>query len=125
MTNELTGEDKNNPFLALGQFDLHDLQLLTEAIGLFTTNNSRLMFRADEIHEIAKITDDRKRAQAISRLTPKFEGHPLDDHEISRLELIDNLVLDAMGALEAKEGANAVIISLEEHLKKETKREQG
>lgn len=117
MTNELTGDDKTNPFLALGQFDIEDLSLLTEAIGLFVQNNSRLMFRAKEIHEIAKLPNDKQRQQALARLKPKYEGHPLDENEIDRLELIDNLVLDAMGALEAKEESVAVIVSLEEHLK--------
>jgi len=117
MTIELTGEDKNNPFLALGQFDIEDLSLLTEAIGLFVQNNSRLMFDAKEVHEVAKCTNDKERQKAISKLKPKYKGHALDDDEINRLDLIDNLVLDAMSALEAKEESGAVILSLEEHLK--------
>lgn len=117
MINDLTGDDKRNPFLALGQFDIEDLSLLTEAIGLYVQNNSRLMFNAQEVHEVAKITNDKERQKAISRLKPKYEGHPLDDDEIERLDIIDNLVLDAMGALEAKEESVAVIVSLEEHLK--------
>ena len=119
MTTHLTNEERMNPFMS-DSFDIDDLSLITEAIGLFIQNNSRLMYNAKAIMEIAKLPDD-ERMQAVSSLKPKFEGLPLSNEEIDRLELIDNFVLDAMGVKEAEDEVDGVIYSLEEHLKKNGK----
>lgn len=109
-----------NPFMS-DHFDVDDLSLLTEAIGLFIENNSRLMYNAPQIMEVAKIEDETERMMALSLLKPKFEGLPLSDMELDRLELIDNFVLDAMGVKEVESEVDGVIYSLEEHLKKNGK----
>lgn len=116
MTTHLTENEKNNPFMS-DSFDIDDLSLITEAIGLYIDNDSRLMYNAPQIMEVAKIEDEKQRMVALSLLKPKYEGQPLSDDEVDRLLLIDNLVLDAMGAKEAEDEVNAVIYSLEEHLK--------
>ena len=116
MTTHLSENEKNNPFMS-DSFDIDDLSLLTEAIGLFIENDSRLMYNAPQIMEVAKIEDETQRMQALSLLKPKYEGQPLSDGELDRLLLIDNLVLDAMGAKEAEDEVGAVIYSLEQHLK--------
>jgi hypothetical protein len=119
MTTHLTNEERMNPFMS-DHFDVDDLSLITEAIGLFIQNNSRLMYNAKAIMEIAKLPDN-ERMQAVSLLKPKFEGLPLSDMELDRLELIDNFVLDAMGVKEVESEVDGVIYSLEEHLKKNGK----
>ncbi len=116
MTTHLSENEKNNPFMS-DSFDIDDLSLITEAIGLFIENDSRLMYNAPQIMEVAKIEDETQRMMALSLLKPKYEGQPLSDDEVDRLLLIDNLVLDAMGAKEAEDEVDAVIYSLEEHLK--------
>jgi hypothetical protein len=116
MTTHLSENEKNNPFMS-DSFDIDDLSLITEAIGLFIENDSRLMYNAPQIMEVAKIEDETKRMQALSLLKQKYEGQPLSDEELDRLLLIDNLVLDAMGAKEAEDEVGAVIYSLEQHLK--------
>ena len=120
MTTHLSNEERMNPFMS-DHFDVDDLSLLTEAIGLFIENNSRLMYNAPQIMEVAKIEDETERMMALSLLKPKFEGLPLSDMELDRLELIDNFVLDAMGVKEAESEVDGVIYSLEEHLKKNGK----
>lgn len=119
MTTHLSNEERMNPFMS-DHFDVEDLSLITEAIGLFIENNSRLMYKANQIMEIAQLPDD-ERMQALSLLKPKFEGQPLSDMELDRLELIDNFVLDAMGVKEVESEVDGVIYSLEEHLKKNGK----
>lgn len=116
MTTHLTENEKNNPFMS-DSFDIDDLSLITEAIGLYIDNDSRLMYNAPQIMGVAKIEDEKQRMVALSLLKPKYEGQPLSDDEVDRLLLIDNLVLDAMGAKEAEDEVDAVIYSLEEHLK--------
>jgi len=120
MTTHLTNEERMNPFMS-DNFDVDDLSLITEAIGLYIENDSRLMYNAPQVMEVAKIQNDDERMQALSQLKPKFEGQPLSDEELDRLLLIDNLVLDAMGVKEAESEVDGVIYSLEEHLKKNGK----
>jgi hypothetical protein len=120
MTTHLSNEERMNPFMS-DHFDVEDLSLITEAIGLFIENNSRLMYNAPQIMEVAKIEDETERMMALSLLKPKFEGLPLSDMELDRLELIDNFVLDAMGVKEVESEVDGVIYSLEEHLKKNGK----
>lgn len=120
MTTHLTSEESMNPFVS-DSFSLHDLSLMTEAIGLYVKNDSRMMYSALEIMEIGKIKNERKRMIAFSQLTPRYEGQPFSGAEISRLKLIDKLIIDAMGAKEAEEEIEGVIHSLEEHLKENEK----
>ena len=117
MTTHLTSEESMNPFMS-DSFNLHDLSLMTEAKGLYVKNDSRMVYSALEIMEVGKIKNERKRMVAFSQLKPKYEGQSLSGAEISRLELIDKLIIGAMGVKEAEHEVEGVIHSLEEHLKK-------
>jgi hypothetical protein len=120
MTTHLTNEESMNPFMS-ARFDINDLSLITEAIQLFIHNNSRLMYDVNRVMEVAQIQNENERIEALSLLKPKFEGQPLSNEEIDRLELIDNFVINAMGPKEAESEVNGVIYSLEEHLRKNDK----
>ena len=48
-----------NPFMS-DSFNLHDLSLMTEAIGLYVKNDSRMMYSALEIMEVGKEPKCRK-----------------------------------------------------------------
>ena len=118
MTTHLTSEESINPFMS-DLFDIDDLSLMTEAIGLFIKNDSRLMYNAPQVMEVAQIKNDHELMVAISKLKPKYEGLPLSDIEMDRLNLIDNFIIDAMGAKEAEDEIDGVVCALEEHLRGE------
>lgn len=120
MTTHLTSEESMNPFMS-DSFNLHDLSLMTEAIGLYVKNDSRMMYSALEIMEVGKIKSERKRKVAFQKLKPRYEGQALSGAEISRLDLIDGLIVGAMGAKEAEAEVESVIHALEEHLKENEK----
>ncbi len=103
----------HNPFMPLG---FEALQLITEALFLMTEHGRRMGFSESEIHRISLLPDDEK-MKALGTIQPSINGPELTDSEQEIIGFIDELIIDAMGYLEAKEIAKETIPDIEDFLK--------
>lgn len=103
-----------NPF---SRFTFDALQLLTEALFVFSEIGHRMGYDRNEVNRIAMLTDEAEKEQAIQALKPNLNGPLLTDEERLILGILDHFSLEAMTDLEAHEIAKEVIPDIENFLK--------
>lgn len=103
-----------NPF---GGMTFEALQLLTEALFMFSKHEHRMGYDRAEVERIAQLTNEDEKDEAIQNLTPTMNGPLLTDDEQAIVGFIDHFIMEAMADLEAHEIAKEGMPDIEDFLK--------
>lgn len=103
-----------NPFSGM---TFEALQLLTEALFVFSQHEHRMGYDRAEVDRIAQLTNEEEKDEAIRNLTPTMNGPLLTDDEQAIVGFIDHFIMEAMADLEAYEIAKDGMPDIEDFLK--------